>query len=313
MITKPVVCIGAALIDDSFFCKGEPIPGTSNPATFHRSPGGVARNIAHHLALLGDPVELVSHFGNDVDGLWLLEKCSSVGIRISHSRISETGTGRFTGIISPGGELLTGAVFTNFETEITPSLLAEKTSFLKSASLILFDCNLNYECLVWLLEFCRKHSIPSVIETVSVAKATRLVNVNLQSVLLITPNEAELKVLSGNPSGQNIKSSIEHLLKKGVQKIWVRKGKDGSELFKKDETIKLSAPVVNVVDSTGAGDAALAGWIHAWLQKKDEKECLVYGHAMAEIILQTKGANADHLNNDLLEMKVTHQSENELQ
>jgi len=56
----PVVCLGASLVDLTFRCDLEPVLHTSNPSQMHRSPGGVVRNIAHHLALLGTPVELLT-------------------------------------------------------------------------------------------------------------------------------------------------------------------------------------------------------------------------------------------------------------
>src|SRR5258707_1820999 len=107
--TGTVVCIGAALIDDSFFCLETPVQGTSNPATRHQSAGGVARNVAHHLAQLGNRVELIAHFGTDAGGNWLKEKCSSAGIGLSHSHFSDTGTGCFAAILSSRGELMIGA------------------------------------------------------------------------------------------------------------------------------------------------------------------------------------------------------------
>lgn len=292
---KPIICIGAAIIDDSFYCLDEPRPGTSNPAKHFRSAGGVARNIAHNLTQLGNNVELVSHFGNDEDGKWLAGQCSSVGIGLTHSRFSDAGTGRFTAIISPSGDLHIGAADTHLENEITVSFLKEKSLYLATASLILFDCNLSADCIAWLLDFCRSQAIPCVIDPVSIVKASRLENLNLEQVLLITPNHDELTALS-----ENSERSVESLLKKGVQNIWIRNGKAGSELFSNEGVVKLPSPNVNVIDTTGAGDAALAGWVHAWLRNKSTKECLMYGHAMAEIILQTKGANSSQLNADLL-------------
>ena len=301
---KPVICIGAAIIDDSFHCLNEPLPGTSNPATHLRSAGGVARNVAHPLAQLGNPVELISHFGLDGDGVWLKEKCLSAGIGLSNSRFTRTGTGRFVGIISPSGELFAGASDTHTQEEITIAFLSERTLLLESASLILCDCNLAVSSIGWLLDFCRTHSVPCVIEPVSAAKASLLRDVNLKNVLLITPNNAELAGVCGRDANDEQQSLAERLLEKGVQNIWIRKGKEGSEMFSREGIITLPAPDVEVADTTGAGDAALAGWIHAWLRKMSAREWMMYGHAMAEIILRTRGAHADHLDSNLLESTV---------
>ncbi|MFN0194315.1 MAG: PfkB family carbohydrate kinase, partial [Aestuariivirga sp.] len=49
-----VVAIGGANIDIKAKALGNVLPGTSNPGTVSVSPGGVARNIAHNLAVLGE-------------------------------------------------------------------------------------------------------------------------------------------------------------------------------------------------------------------------------------------------------------------
>ena len=303
--SKPIICIGAALVDDSFYCLNKPLPGTSNPATHYRSAGGVARNVSHHLAQLGNPVELIAHFGLDAEGDWLREVCSSVGIGLSRSVFSKTGTGHFSGIISPDGELFAGASDTHLEQEITISLLSSQSSFLAGASLLLCDCNLEISCIRWIIDFCSVQNIPCIIEPVSVAKASLLRNVNLNSVLLISPNTMELAALTGNQESGTLQESVEHLLKRGVQNIWIRNGKDGSEFFSQNEHISLPAPEVHVIDSTGAGDAALAGWIHARHLGKSPRECILYGHAMAQIILQTNGTYAESLDETKLESIVT--------
>ncbi len=64
----PVVCIGGSLVDELFYMEGELLPATTNFVTVNKTAGGVCRNIAHQLALLDVPVELITVFGNDGDG-----------------------------------------------------------------------------------------------------------------------------------------------------------------------------------------------------------------------------------------------------
>ncbi len=51
-ISKPFICIGGALVDELFHATGEIILATTSNGVCTRTPGGVARNIAHQLALL---------------------------------------------------------------------------------------------------------------------------------------------------------------------------------------------------------------------------------------------------------------------
>lgn len=290
-MVKPIVCIGAALVDEMYQCKQTPIQGTSNPSSYQRFAGGVARNVAHHLALLGHNVELITHFGRDSEGDWLREVCSKAGIGLSNSCISDSGTGRFAAILSPDGELFTAASVTALEEEITPAFLQSHSDFLASASLLVLDCNLSLESLRWLLDFARVYQLKVVIEPVSVSKASKLKTLNLEGVLLITPGEEELLALEND-------SEIQQ---RGILNIWLRKGKQGSTLILPNEEFSEPAPNVEVTDTTGAGDAALAGWIHALTRDKNPVECVRYGHALAALILQTKGAVLESLSLALLQ------------
>lgn len=301
MKRKPVVCIGASLVDETYISLNPPLPGTSNPSMYYRTAGGVARNIAHHLSLLGNDVELLTHFGNDPDGKWLMEQCTSAGTSLRHVLIDETPTGRFTALLTPGGELFTGAVACAFEHLITPEFLIQKIPLLDSASLVLMDTNLNNQSLDWLLKFCRSRCIPAVIEPVSVPKASRLKHADLNDLLLITPNRDEILALTGEATQRGTPELIDALLNRGISYVWMRDGKNGSGIFARNYQTSLKAPAIEVNDTTGAGDAALAGWIHAWLSGRDARTCVAYGHAMAAIILQEKGAITNNLCSELLE------------
>lgn len=298
---KPVVCIGAALIDESFTCIESPLAGTSNPSTYHRSAGGVACNIAGNLSLLGHSVELISHFGNDPDGKWLMDECKLSGTSLSHSVVNDSPTGKYVAILSPDGELFAGAAASNLESCITPEFLTNCKSFLRTASVIVIDCNLNTESINWIITFCREENINCIIEPVSIRKAKKLRQSNLTNVLLITPNVDEIASLTGDNEEKDQSKLIDKLLSSGIKNLWIRNGNAGSKLYTNDSTLELTAPDVNVSDITGAGDAALAGWIHGWLMNKSNEDCLRYGHSLAGMALQVKGAIHKNLTKERLE------------
>lgn len=304
MKNKTIICVGAALIDESYQFDNQPCEGTSNPSVYYKTSGGVARNIAHHLALLGETVELISHFGADTDGTWLQQECTKYGIGISYAIIDEGDTGRYAAFLSPEGDLIYGAVSTHFEELITPAFLQSKLNFLKSASLIVLDCNLSKDSIQWLINVGQTENIPVIIEPVSVAKASKLAKLNLKDVLLITPNMEELCAFNDSTKSLTAQGIIAHLLDSGLKNLWIRKGKSGSILYSKNHQYQLDAPTVSVSDSNGAGDAALSGWIYAWLNKKKPDECLNYGHAMAALVLQVKGAIIQNLTPEILEKKI---------
>jgi len=302
---KPlIICIGAALIDETFKCYSDPLPGTSNPAKSSQSMGGVSRNISHHLALLDNNVELITHFGDDADGNWMKEECEKAGIGINHSLTNKSSTGKYAAIISPSGELFTAAVSTDFENLITIEFLETKTHILKNAKLIQCDCNLSTESLSWIIRFSQKNNIPCVVEPVSIEKASRLKGLSLDKVLLLTPNTDELSSIFGEEHKESEDALTQIVINIGLQYLWLRNGKEGSTIYTKNEIYKKEAPTVNVVDTTGAGDAALAGWIHAFLLGEDISQCLNYANALAKLVLGVKGAIRHDLNPEILKVNL---------
>ncbi|WP_422487302.1 PfkB family carbohydrate kinase [Gudongella sp. DL1XJH-153] len=69
-----VAVIGGINMDIAGFPHGQLIPGDSNPGKTMLSPGGVGRNIAENIALLGNRVEMYSVVGDDMYGKKLIEE-----------------------------------------------------------------------------------------------------------------------------------------------------------------------------------------------------------------------------------------------
>ena len=57
----------------------------SNPGAVRMSLGGVGRNIAHNMALLGVDVRMVTVFGDDINAQKIAASCGELGIDISQS------------------------------------------------------------------------------------------------------------------------------------------------------------------------------------------------------------------------------------
>ena len=59
------------------------VAADSNPGRVRMSLGGVGRNIAHNLALLGVDVRLLTAFGDDLNAQRIAASCGELGIDIS--------------------------------------------------------------------------------------------------------------------------------------------------------------------------------------------------------------------------------------
>ncbi len=296
---RPVICIGAALVDELFHATSELLLSTTTDATVTKTAGGVSRNIAHQLALLGVPVQLITAVGNDSDGDWLKQVCTAAGVKLD-ATITRSGlSGKYTGILNVDGSLYTAFLTNAANHLITPQHLEKHLDLLKTASYILADANINVDTAQWLLSFSFESGIPFVLEPVSVPPAKKFKNVDLNGLHLITPNEDELPVLCSDKAFFT-QQQVEELLNRGIQNIWLHNGQHGSALYTKERSITLHAPSIEVVDCTGAGDGSLSGYILGKHLGKEGVDCLKLAHTLSAEILQVNGAIATHLTQEKL-------------
>ena len=99
-----VIVIGGDNADIKGRSLGSFIPGTSNPGNVVTSVGGVSRNIAHNLALLGVKTALVAFTGNDVNGEMIRRETKAAGVDISLLGRSLEPTGVYLAIMDGHGE-----------------------------------------------------------------------------------------------------------------------------------------------------------------------------------------------------------------
>ncbi|MBL7729687.1 MAG: hypothetical protein JNM88_00800 [Chitinophagaceae bacterium] len=298
-MSKPVICIGAALVDELFHATDTMLLATTNEATVTKTAGGVSRNIAHQLALLGVPVQLISVFGNDSDGDWMKQQCTAAGVQLDACITREGLSGKYTGILNVDGSLFSAFLTNAANHLITPAHLEKHKDLLRTASYLLADANINLDTADWLLAFSRETGIPFIIEPVSVPPARKFNGADLGGLYMVTPNEDELPVLCSEKSFLT-QLQVEELLNKGVQHIWLHNGKHGSALYNREKTITLHAPEIEVVDCTGAGDGSLSGLILGKHLGKSDLDCLKLAHTLSAEILQVNGAIATHLTQEKL-------------
>ena len=104
-MNKSVLCIGASLVDELYFCENNIVSNSSNPAQKSTSIGGVSSNIAQHLALLEVNPAIITAFGNDADGLYIKDSFLKKGIACDQSIVADDTTGKYVSILQPDGNL----------------------------------------------------------------------------------------------------------------------------------------------------------------------------------------------------------------
>lgn len=100
-------------------------------------------------------------------------------------------------------------------------------------------------------------------------------------------DENELRFITGI---EDISSSINFLVKKGVKNIIITQGKKGSKLYMKNKEYKINSfPPNRLVDVTGAGDSYMAGFIKALELFDDPQKQGEFAAMTATISIEEKG------------------------
>lgn len=272
----------------------ELVPGTSNPGFVRTTPGGVGRNIAENLARLGTPVDLVTAIGDDLAGEMIRERCTDAGVGLEHVVTSVFGTGTYTAILHPSGEMSLAACDAAGMDGLTVADVEPALGAVTRDDLVVVDANVPPAVAAAVLTATRERGVRCVLDVVSYPKAVRLRDVVLANPpWLVAPNLEELVALLGRPVAlPQIGEAARELVGRGIEHVWARLGPVGSVLAAAGgdglpTATEFTPPPVPILDVTGAGDALTAGFLHALLGGASVTEAAAYGHRVSALTLMT--------------------------
>ncbi len=111
----------------------------------------------------------------------------------------------------------------------------------------------------------------------------------IQNSYIMMPNAVELELLTGE---SDVPKGAELLLSAGVKVVAVKLGAKGCYITDGEEKLSIQAFKVNVVDTTGAGDAFNAGFLYGLTHNRTLAECGRLGNFVASKSVTAMGARA---------------------
>ena len=301
----PVYVIGAVNMDLSGTPAGILRAGDSNPGRVSLSPGGVGRNIAENLRLLGRKVSLVTIMGEDPYADVIREHCLNAGIDLQYSFTDPLGrTSVYLCINEQNGDLHAAVSDMAICDELTPARLEPLLPVLNHGSMVIADANLPEETLAWI---ARHVTVPVAADPVSVSKAARLKPL-LSRLTLIKPNIPEAELLTGlQIQGEmNLGRAADALHRLGVQRVYISLGADGvwADDVREGGTIIPCAPG-SIVNTTGCGDAFVAAAADAYLNGLGTMEAARRALAASAICAEDSAAVSPRLSQEAIELKLS--------
>lgn len=285
-----VVCVGAAVVDRLHRATEPVVPGSAASAVGTVSAGGVARNVAEHLARHGTRTTLLTALGADDDAALLRAGLHAAGVALDALEAPATAT--YTGILDTSGELVVAAVDLRAPEALDATWVIERLGALAPTTVVL-DANLTAPALAALVAAARSAPWHLVVETTSVACARRL-PADLTGVDLLAGNRRELLALLDEHAGGAHCDPLDPmatLLARGAGAVVLLDSAAGVHAADATGRSHVPAPTVAaVVDATGAGDACTAGVVHALVHGDPLGRALTVGRAWAGAVLSGRGA-----------------------
>lgn len=262
------------------------VAADSNPGRVSMSFGGVGRNIAHNLSLLGTDVRLLTAYGDDAYGAQVAASCSELGIDLSHAlRTAEAPTSTYLYIADNLGEMSLAVSDMSVCEKITPAYLASQLPLLQNAQVVVADTNIPKESLEFLAQNC---NVPLFIDPVSTIKAEKIRGI-LHKIHTLKPNALEASLLSGVEINNvdDAKKAAKKLLELGVHRVFISMGGNGVCAARGEECMVLPPITGNRINTTGCGDAFMAALTWAYLEGMDLQHTALAGLAAGSIAMES--------------------------
>ena len=298
-----VTVVGGVNVDIGGRPEAALVARDSNPGAVHSSLGGVGRNIAHNMALLGLDTRLLTAFGDDLNAQKLAASCGELGIDISQSPVIPGGrTSTYLFINDERGDMALAVSDMEIYRHLTPQALAQRHKLLDASQVVVVDTNIPEESIAWLAENC---AAPLFADPVSTAKAVKLKPV-LGKLHTLKPNRLEAELLSGVPiTGEaSLNKAADALLETGLRRVFISLGADG--VFAADHSGRVQLPCLpaELVNATGCGDAFMAAIAWAYLRGTDLADTARAGLASSSIAMESKETINPAMSEEALESRL---------
>lgn len=280
------VVVGGVNVDIGGRAFGPLVRADSNPGEVRLSLGGVGRNIAHNLCLMGVEVKLLTAFGDDVHGQKIAASCAELGIDASRALCVPGGaTSTYVYLSDPAGEMALAVSDMELCRRITPEYLAANLPLLQNAQVVVADANIPEESLQYLAQNC---TAPLFCDPVSTGKAEKLRPI-LGHIHTLKPNRLEAELLSGVAihGPEDAAEAVEKLLELGVHRVFLSMGSEGVYAAMGSERLCLPNLPGRMVNTTGCGDAFMAALVWAYLEGHGLGETALAGLAAGSIAMES--------------------------
>ena len=270
---------------------------------FKRLGGGKAANVAFFARRLGVDARLFGHVGDDDLAEQALAPLRKIGVDLSAVK---TMPGESTGVamvtVPPDGQKgitmapNANAVWSPEDAEQVTKYICE----VPAESVLVINAEVPATVLEQAISAARHQSMTIILDP---SPADRVTDSLIAAAAYVTPNASEAEQLTGVDC-QDADSAVRAgacLRERGAAAVCVKLPRGGCVLVEEDRVTQVGAVPVDVVDSTGAGDAFAGALAVALLEGFTQTEAVRWAVAASHLTVTGYGAQAAYPAREQLE------------
>lgn len=281
-----IVIVGSFNTDLTSYIDRMPRPGeTISGNRFVTGPGGKGSNQAVAAARLNADVTFIGRVGKDVFARLAFDIWDNEGINRSFVvEDPDHATGVAPIFVDKQGENIIVVVLGS-NLNIQRADIDAAKEVIASADVLVVQLEINHDMVGYALQVARQAGITTILNP---APAAALPAEVVALADYITPNETELETLSGS-HGANVVENARSLLTTDAQTVIVTMGAQGAQIVRRQHAELIPTFPVNVVDTTGAGDAFNGGLAVALAEGKSLQDAVRFANATAALCVTRPG------------------------
>lgn len=285
-----IVVVGSINMDLVIKVNRIPSPGeTIIGGDIATIPGGKGANQAVAASKMDCSVSMVARVGADAYGQGLLEQLGRNNVDTSRV-ITSQGVSSGTAVILVSREGQNSIVVSpGANGQVSNADIQDSLEMIKQAKLVLLQHEIPIEVVAYTAALAKQNGVKVILNPAPVKDIPEnfLINVNI-----LIPNQVEAEALSGIPVVDiaSAKKAALKIQQMGPETVIITMGGQGASLLHREEFVYHPALQVDVVDTTAAGDAFIAGFASALLHQVPIQEALKFAIASGALAVTKFGA-----------------------
>lgn len=281
-MTARIVVVGSFNMDLTTYMERLPHPGeTVHGRKFVTGPGGKGSNQAVAAARLGATVTFVGRVGTDSFGDTAIQTWQSEVINTAYVvRDPENATGVAPIWVDDEGEnSIVVALGANLA--LSKGDVEAAREEIAQADVLIVQLEIDLDTVAHALLVAKDHDVTTILNP---APAAHLPESTLALADYLTPNETELQTLY-----DDVPDDLRQLVQAGGPALVMTAGSRGAVWATESDSGEVPTYKVDVVDTTGAGDAFNAGLAVALAEGKPLAEAIAFANATAAMCVTRPG------------------------